>query len=78
MPRNRAGRTTTMRSSAGVLLERFRTWRRRRKVSKAYGMIAHAELDKRVGFTPLMKKWELLERDGYIELTDGGTEWVWP
>ena len=37
------------------LLQRFRMWRRRRKVSKAYGMIVHAELNKRVESTPLMR-----------------------
>lgn len=60
------------------VLERYRTWRRRRKISRAYSLIAHAQLDKRVGFTPLMRKWELMERDGYIKLRDGETIWVWP
>lgn len=67
-----------MRATVRDLLARLHTWRRRRKVSKAYSLRAHAELDKRVGFTPLMKKWDLLERDGYIEVTEDGTEWVWP
>ena len=57
---------------------RFRVWRRRRKVKKGYQKIAHAELNKSHGFTPLMRAWELMERDGYIEFDDEEVEWVWP
>jgi len=60
------------------LRERDRVWRRRRKLKKGYQKIAHAELDKSHGFTPLMRSWELMERDGYIELEAGEIEWKWP
>ena len=59
-------------------VERFRTWRRRRKVSKGYQKIAEAKLDKRYGFSPIILKWELMQRDGFIEIEDGGKRWVWP
>jgi len=48
-------------------------------VSKGYLKIAEADLDKSAGFTPIIRQLELMERDGYIELTeDGEKEWVWP
>lgn len=48
-------------------------------VRKGYRQIAEAELEKDFGFTPTMKAWSLMERDGYIEFDeDGEYRWVWP
>ncbi|ADB63960.1 hypothetical protein Htur_5073 (plasmid) [Haloterrigena turkmenica DSM 5511] len=58
--------------------KRLRTWWRRRKLERGYQKIAEADLGKSVGFTPIMRKWELMERDGYIELEDGEKRWLWP
>lgn len=60
------------------LLSKYRVWRRRRKLEKGYLKIAEAELDKDIGFTPTMRAWELMERDGYIEFNNGEKEWQWP
>lgn len=60
------------------MLDRLRVWWRRRKLEKGYQKIAEAELDKAVGFTPIMRRWELMEQDGYIELEDGEKSWLWP
>lgn len=60
------------------MLGRLRVWWRCRKLEKGYQKIAEAELDKTVGFTPIMRKWELMEQDGYIELEDGEKRWLWP
>jgi hypothetical protein len=58
------------------LRERYRRWRRRRKLYRAYSKIAEVEVDKRVGFTPTMRTYELLERDGWAELEDGELHWT--
>jgi len=55
--------------------QRIQLWWRRRRLKRGYAKIAYAELGKRHGFTPIMRQWELLERDGYIELRDGEIEW---
>jgi hypothetical protein len=60
------------------LLKRFRVWRRRRRLEKAYLRVAKAELDKRHGFTPIIRAWELMEREDYIEIKDGEKKWKWP
>ena len=60
------------------MLARLRVWWRRRKLKRGYYKIAEAELDKSHGFTPLMRAWELMERDGYVELEDGEKRWCWP
>jgi len=60
------------------VIERFRVWRRRRRLEKAYLAVAKAELDKRHGFTPIMRAWELMENEGYIELREGEKVWKWP
>jgi len=60
------------------VIERFRIWRRRRRLEKAYLAVAQAELDKRHGFTPIMLAWEKMEDEGYIELRDGEKVWQWP
>lgn len=60
------------------MISRLRTWWRRRKLSRGYAKVAEAELDKSVGFTPIMRQWELMERDGYVEIEDGEVRWVWP
>jgi hypothetical protein len=57
------------------LRERYRRWRRRRKLLSAYTTIAEVELDKSAGFTPVMRTYELLERDGWAELEDGELHW---
>jgi hypothetical protein len=57
------------------LYARYRRWRRRRKLLSAYTTIAEVELDKRVGFTPTMRAFELLERDGWAEIEDGELQW---
>lgn len=60
--------------------DRIHTWRRRRKIKKAYAKRAEAELGKSTGFTPMMKMWDLLQCDGYIEFDPetGEYEWTWP
>jgi hypothetical protein len=60
----------------GDLYARYRRWRRRRKLLSAYTTIAEVELDKRVGFTPVMRTYELLERDGWAEIEDGELHWT--
>lgn len=60
------------------LLETYRIWRRRRKLTRGYYKLAEAELDKSYGFTPTMHALALMERDGYIELEDGERRWLWP
>jgi len=60
----------------GNLFARYRRWRRRRKLYRAYSKIAEVELDKRVGLTPVMRTYELLERDGWAELEDGELHWT--
>lgn len=60
------------------MLAKLRVWWRRRKLERGYQKIAEAQLDKSHGFTPIMRKWELMERDGYIELEDGEKRWQWP
>ena len=60
------------------VIEDFRVWRRRRRLEKAYLAVAKAELGKKYGFTPIMRAWELMEREGYIELRDGEKVWKWP
>lgn len=60
------------------VIQRIGTWRRRRKLACGYSKVAEAELGKSVGFSPIMRKWQLMERDGYIEADDGGRRWVWP
>ena len=71
----RIGSTEAMRMLRN-LRERYRRWRRRRKLLSAYATIAEVELDKRVGFTPTMRAFELLERDGWAELEDGELHWT--
>jgi hypothetical protein len=58
------------------LFAHYRRWRRRRKLLSAYTTIAEVELDKQVGFTPTMRAFELLERDGWAELEDGELHWT--
>lgn len=42
---------------------------------RAYTRIAETEMRKTVGFTPVMRAYSLLERDGWGHIEDG--EWRW-
>lgn len=59
-------------------VRRFRIWRRRRKLYRGYSKVAEAELGKSAGFTPIMRTWEHLEREGYVEIEEGELRWLWP
>jgi len=50
-------------------------WWRRRRLMRAYTRIAETEMRKTVGFTPVMRAYSLLERDGWGHIEDG--EWRW-
>lgn len=63
------------RKSVEKRLHQIRVWWRRRKLKRAYGKIAEVEMGKRVGFTPVMKMYTLLDRDGWAELEDGELNW---
>jgi hypothetical protein len=42
----------------------------------AYSTIASVELDQQIGFTPTMRAYSLLERDGWATLEDGELRWT--
>lgn len=58
------------------VVARLRCWWRRRKLKRAYSTIVEVELGKSAGFTPTMRMWTLLERDGWAEIDDGELNWT--
>ena len=70
--------TSSVRNAGALvhrLYRRFRVWRRRRKVKRAYAKIAEVEIGHRHGLTPVMRMHALLERDGWAEIEDGELRW---